>query len=100
MTQSLTEGVSLTTLKQFELLRQRFVAGLPARWLEISQAPNQVAQQAALHRLYGSAGSFGFERMGDLAREADRLAASGEFAALAQCLSLLAAEINASGPPA
>ena len=96
MAMSLTEGISLTTLKQFEVLQQRFVAGLPARWLEIIDAPDSASQQAALHRLCGSAGSFGFESICHLAREADMLATTGDRTALAQCLIRLAAVVIAT----
>ena len=55
---------------QFAALQRVFVAGLPARMLEISQAKDLDSLQAALHRLAGVAGSFGFAEMGHLARAA------------------------------
>ena len=53
---------------QFALIRARFVAGLPARWQEIEQAPDAPALHAALHRLAGAAGGFGCDTLGHLAR--------------------------------
>jgi hypothetical protein len=93
-----TDGLSLATQQQFEGLRQRFAGGLAARWLAIDQAADLPAQQALLHRLCGSAGSFGFERLGQLAREAKGLCALGDTVALAECLSQLEFEIKAATP--
>ncbi len=56
----------------FEALRQRFLAGLPARWAEISNAPDAAAQAAALHRLAGAAGGYGLPELGHAARQAER----------------------------
>jgi HPt (histidine-containing phosphotransfer) domain-containing protein len=58
---------------QFAALQRVFVAGLPARMLEISQAKDLDSLQAALHRLAGVAGSFGFAEMGHLASAAQVL---------------------------
>ena len=91
---SQAEGLSLATQQQFEGLRQRFSAGLVLRWRDISQAADRPAQQALLHRLGGSAGSFGFDRLGQLAREAEFLCASGDAAALAACLAQIDAEVK------
>ena len=102
MASSPSEGLSPTTQAQFEVLQRRFLAGLPARWQEIHAAAAPAALQAALHRLSGSAGSYGFERVSRCAREAESLATSGSHAALAQALSLLEAEIGmarAAVPP-
>ena len=91
---SQAEGLSLATQQQFEGLRQRFAAGLVLRWRDISQAADRPTQQALLHRMCGSAGSFGFDRLGQLAREAELLCASGDSAALAACLAQIDAEIK------
>lgn len=96
MASSPADGLSLAAQQQFEGLRQRFATGLSARWREISQAADLPAQQALLHRLCGSAGSFGFERLGQLAREAELFCASGNAVALAACLNQLDAEITAA----
>jgi hypothetical protein len=90
------DGLSLATRLQFEGLRQNFAAGLRTRWRDISQATGLPAQQALLHRLCGSAGSFGFERLGQLAREAEGFCALGDTVALSACLSQLEVEIKAS----
>ncbi len=94
MTSSTAEGLSLAAQKQFEGLRLRFAAGLQARWIDISQAADASTQQVLLHRLCGSAGSYGFDRLGHLASQAELLCASGDGMALAQCLSQIEAEIK------
>ncbi len=96
MTSSLADNLPLATQKQFEWLRQRFAAGLPARWLDISQAADAVLLQGYLHRLSGSAGSFGFERLGRLAREAELHCVSGDAVALAATLNQIDTEIRAA----
>lgn len=93
MISQVTEGLSAATLAQFKALQQRFVAGLPARWLEIADAASPQARQAALHRLAGSAGGYGFERMRECAREAELLSVVDAGAPLAQVLALLKTEI-------
>ena len=94
MASSPVDGLPLAAQQQFEALRRHFSAGLAARWLAIGQAADSSAQQALLHRLSGSAGSFGFERLGQLAREAEGLCTLGDTPALAACLSQLEAEIQ------
>jgi len=69
-----------------EALRRKFVAGLPARWQEIEQAPDPAARTAALHRLAGAAGSYGYEQLGQAARAAERLCAGGDSPELARAL--------------
>jgi hypothetical protein len=59
----------------FEALRTRFLAGLPERWREIDEATDPAARVAALHRLAGSAGSYGCHELGQAARAAEVLAA-------------------------
>lgn len=98
MASSPADGLSAAARQQFENLRQHFAGGLAARWLAIGQAADLPAQQALLHRLCGSAGSFGFERLGQLAREAEGLCALGDTVALAACLSQLEVEIKAATP--
>ena len=73
----------------FELLRRRFIAGLPARWEEIEHAASVPGRQAALHRLAGAAGSFGLAPIGEAARRAERLLAAGDAAGLAAALDAL-----------
>ncbi len=91
MTSSLTEGLSLATISQFKLLQQQFIAGLPARWQEIDNATAPKLMQAALHRLAGSAGSYGFDKLGQLARQAE--ATEPRTANLAQALLALKNEL-------
>jgi HPt (histidine-containing phosphotransfer) domain-containing protein len=79
----------------FAALRRRFVAGLPARWLEIERAPSVAARQAALHRLAGAAGSYGYAALGAAARRAEVLLAAGDEAALAAALRDLKAALEA-----
>ncbi len=95
MASSPADGLSLAAHQQFEGLRRRFAAGLAARWCDISQAADMPSKKALLHRLCGSAGSFGFDHLGQLAREAEGLCASGDAEALAACLTQLDAEIKA-----
>jgi hypothetical protein len=81
----------------FEVLRQRFLAGLPARWTEISEATDAQLRAAALHRLVGAAGGFGLPELGLAALEAER---GGEplggrsWAALEQQLALLGVTVR------
>lgn len=96
MPEPLTEGLSPVQQNQFEALRQRFLAGLPARWAEILNAAESKSLQLALHRLAGSAGSYGFDRLGQCAREAEALAVSGASAPLSAALKVLEAEIGAT----
>ena len=93
MTSSLTEGLSLATLSQFKLLQQRFIIGLPARWQEIDNAAAPEFLQAALHRLAGSAGSYGFDKLSELARQAEALATEPPTANFAQTLRTLKNEL-------
>lgn len=90
------DGILPGTQQQFEWLRRRFAAGLPARWLDVSQAADAALLQGHLHRLSGSAGSFGFERLGCLAREAELHCVSGDALALAATLNQIDTEIRAA----
>lgn len=94
VTSSQAEGLSQAMQKQFDGLRQRFVDGLATRWCDISQAADLPSQQALLHRLCGSAGSFGFDRLGQLARRAELHCVADSDVALAECLIQIEAEIR------
>jgi HPt (histidine-containing phosphotransfer) domain-containing protein len=85
---------------QFMVLRQRFVAGLPQRWQEIQGAADATALQAALHRLAGSAGSYGCEQLGECVRVTQSCAAGLDGLALAQALRQLQSEILRLQEPA
>lgn len=91
MASSLTDGLTLAQRDQFRVLRQRFVVGLPARWLELQNAPSWQARQSALHRLAGSAGSYGFERLQQASRAAELLPTDTDSDTLARALSAVAA---------
>ena len=86
----LTKGLPPSAVAQFRILQQRFVEGLPARWQKINHADTSLALQSALHQLAGSAGSYGFECLGQLARHAESLAQS----ALANDLALALAALE------
>ena len=90
----MTEGLPPSAVAQFRILQQRFVAGLPARWQEIDRANTDLALQSALHRLAGSAGSYGFDSMVQLARRAESLAHSGASGDLALALTALSQQIQ------
>ncbi len=94
MAGGLTEGLSSSAKAQFVVLRQRYAAGLASRWTEISTAQDSQALLAALHRLAGSAASFGFERLGQCARDAEARVAQDNPAALARALEEVLAEIG------
>ena len=51
-------------------IQRQFVDGLPRRLQEIDAATDAQARHAALHRLAGAAGAFGYPELGDLARRA------------------------------
>ena len=102
MAASPAEGLSPETLSKFRLLQQRFVLGLPARWMDISAASTPPSLQDALHRLAGGAGSYGFERLSQLAHQAEKHLSSGDSAQLADTLALLKSALDsapAGAPP-
>jgi HPt (histidine-containing phosphotransfer) domain-containing protein len=86
--------MSLDTKARFMDLQRRFAAGLQKRWEEIRAADDGPSLQSALHRLVGSAASYGFERIGQCAREAEALAMLEPNAALSQALAQLESEIR------
>ena len=79
----------------FQRLRGQFLAGLPARWQAIESAAPGAAQRDALHRLAGAAGSYGFEALGQAARQAERQCEAGGPVAAA-ALAALQAELARS----
>jgi HPt (histidine-containing phosphotransfer) domain-containing protein len=70
----------------YAALRRKFLAGLPARWQEIEQALDPGARAAALHRLAGAAGSYGYDELGQAARVAERLSSGPAGPALTRAL--------------
>ena len=79
----------------FERLRGQFLAGLPARWQAIESAAPGAPRRDALHRLAGAAGSYGFEALGQAARQAERRRQAGD-PALAAALAALQAALARS----
>ena len=80
------DGLPPASRAVYEALRRKFVAGLPARWQEIEQAPDPATRAAALHRLAGVAGSYGYDELGQAARTAERLSVGAVDPALARAL--------------
>jgi HPt (histidine-containing phosphotransfer) domain-containing protein len=80
---------------QFLKIQHTFVAGLPQRLRDIQQAPDAQARHAALHRLAGAAGGYGFAELSALAREAMEALAAGQEPAFGAALQRLAQAIAA-----
>lgn len=78
---------------QFQALRDGFVAGLRARWDQVLSAPDPVAQRDVLHKLAGASGSYGFDTLCALAREAESQALDGPAAHMQTALDQLDREI-------
>lgn len=81
---------------QFEQIRRTFVAGLERREREIDDAASPQALHAALHRLAGAAGGFGYPVLGELARETLQAHETGDALRLSACLASLKAEMRRS----
>jgi len=81
----------------FTRLRAQFVAGLAQRWQEIDAAADPAAQQAALHRLAGAAGSYGLVALGDAARDAEAASHAGEPQAQRAALQALRQQLLGAG---
>lgn len=85
---------------QLEALRNRFIAGLPARLHEIESAKDTADLELALHRLAGAAGAFGYDDMGLLARAAMQTCkADAKTTASSNALQALKAAIHAHISP-
>lgn len=56
--------------QQLDALHCNFVEGLANRLQEMETAPSTADLHAALHRLVGAAGAYGYEELGHLARQA------------------------------
>ena len=89
-----SEGMDPAFAAQFRAIQQVFVAGLPQRLRDIRQAPDAQARHVALHRLAGAAGGYGFDALGELARQAMLAEGVGE-AALEVALQRLADAVAA-----
>jgi HPt (histidine-containing phosphotransfer) domain-containing protein len=85
----------------FTRLRAQFVAGLSSRWQEIEMAADATTQRAALHRLAGAAGSYGFVELGQAARAAEALfddsVSAARDAALRDAVHALRQQLQAAG---
>lgn len=90
-------GMSPEMQAAFEQLRQGFVAGLAQRWQEIDTATEGEQRRAALHRLVGAAGSYGFHQLGAAARAAEVCQKNGDEPGLAQALLALREQLQACG---
>jgi HPt (histidine-containing phosphotransfer) domain-containing protein len=67
---SAPDGLNPELAEQFQHIRKTFIAGLAQRETEIVEARSPDHLNAALHRLAGAAGAFGFDELGRLARSA------------------------------
>ena len=88
------ESADAALAAQFEQIRLRFVAGLARREQEIDEASTPESLHAALHRLAGAAGAFGYSALGTFAREAMHDQKTGAIADLTQRLDQLKREIR------
>jgi HPt (histidine-containing phosphotransfer) domain-containing protein len=91
---ALTNGLSAAAQVQFKVLQQHFVTGLSTRWREITEAQTPQELQAALHRLSGAAGSYGFKGLGQCARVAELLSTNHTGTELEHALMLVETEIT------
>lgn len=94
MASRIADGLPPALQDRYRALQRAFVAGLPARWLELEAAATPAARQLVLHRLAGAAGSFDFSHMSKCARVAEELALSELPGKLAQALDLLKIQIE------
>ena len=67
---SAPDGLNPALAEQFQHIQKTFIAGLAKRETEIVEAPSREHFNAALHRLAGAAGAFGFDELSQLARSA------------------------------
>jgi HPt (histidine-containing phosphotransfer) domain-containing protein len=91
---SIADGLPPALQGRYLALQQAFVAGLPARWLELEAAATPAARQLVLHRLAGAAGSFDLAHLSECARVAEELALSALPGKLARALDLLKVQIE------
>lgn len=77
------------TEQAFARMQASFCAGLQTRWMDITAATDDTARLAALHRLAGAAGSFGFPDLGQAAKRAELAATQADANALQVALLAL-----------
>jgi len=90
---SIPDGLDAALAGQFEAIRRQFLAGLARRVHEIKTAPDADALRAALHRLAGAAGCYGYTTLCRTALAAIVAGQAGESVALAASLKQLKQEI-------
>lgn len=81
------------TQRAFARLRANFLSSLEGRVREILDAKDDPARSAALHRLVGAAGSFGFAEISTAARAAEALSAQAPGEAYREAWAALQAHI-------
>lgn len=79
---------------QLAQIRRQFLAGFARRQQEMEQAAGPDDLYAALHRLAGAAGSFGYEALGALAREAMHAVQARDAERSEQCMGRLRAAMR------
>jgi len=94
VTSTPVDGLPADIRQRFAAMQRQFAAGLPARWQAIEHAPDAATRHSGLHRLAGSAGSFGFTVLGRLAHQAELLLPGDDAAALAQALAGVREELE------
>jgi HPt (histidine-containing phosphotransfer) domain-containing protein len=83
------------TEQAFARMQASFCAGLQSRWVDIATAADDSARLAALHRLAGAAGSFGYPDLGHAAKRAEVAATQADANALRVALLALQGEVAA-----
>lgn len=83
------DGLNPALAEQFQLIRKTFIAGLAKRENEIVEAPSREQFNAALHRLAGAAGAFGFDELSQLARSAMESSHRGDDVQMHQAIAQL-----------
>ena len=90
------EGMTPSVQEKFRALQRHYVKGLGARWTEICSLQDSAADlQQALHRLCGSAATYGFDALDRCARTAEQLSVKGPSDSLNEALKLLRREMDA-----
>ena len=80
---------------RFREIQRNFIAGLPRRLEEIQHATDAAQCHAALHRLAGAAGGYGFAHLGDLARDAMQAIEAHSRPTLEEAIAQLALAMDA-----
>jgi HPt (histidine-containing phosphotransfer) domain-containing protein len=71
-------GLPPELARKFEVLRQQFLQGLPARLQAIEASDDVSTCEKLFHQLAGVAGGYGFHELGGLAREAEQACRDGQ----------------------